>query len=72
MCHLLKEKILLSLKTLAMSYSGKCVFIVPGHILSNIVCLGSFAALGVEIPIQVTYSEGVWVEKLEMNITDRG
>lgn len=42
------------------------MFTLSVHILSNIVCLEIFA----EIPVQITYSEGVWVEKLEMNITD--
>jgi len=48
------------------------VYTVSAHIFSSFVCLEVFTALGVEIPILVTFSEDVCVEKLEMNITDMG
>lgn len=66
MQHLLKLKILFFLKTLARNYSG---IYTRTYIVKH--CLEIFAALRVEIPVQVKYSEGVQVEKFEMNITDR-
>lgn len=67
--HRHSEKALPSQKTLAMSYSGKQMYILSVHILSRIIYL-EFTALGAQFPILISYSGDVCVEKLQVNITD--